>query len=108
MRGRFLYDVYLTTDFKKNLRRFDGSDKKRIAKSIEKLSSNPYHNTPHLKGNLQGRRKYRAGNLRIVFAICEECQKLEHNKINNCIDCDDLPENGLKMFDVGLRGAIYS
>ena len=103
-----MYDVYLTTDFEKKLKKFDGRNKKRITKSIEKLSSNPYHNTTHLKGNFQGKRKYRAGDLRIVFAICEECQKLQHNRINNCIDCDDLPENRLKMFDVGLRGAIYS
>lgn len=107
MRNCLVYEIYLTSKFGKSIKKMDAHTKQRIEKSINDLSNDPYRKSEYLRGKLKGRRKHRMGDLRIVFAICEECRELGHHTINNCIDCDDLPKNGLKIFDIGLRGAIY-
>jgi len=85
----------------------DGQVVKRVHRGINDLHEDPYRRSKQLHGNLKGKRKHREGNLRIEFAVCEECRKLRHDKINKCIDCGDMPENALKVFDADFRGAIY-
>jgi len=75
--------------------------------ALREIVRDPYKVSVFLKGDLKGKRKFRKGRVRIVFAICEECRRLGHQQINQCVDCDEIPNNAIKVFDVGLRGQIY-
>lgn len=101
------YDIYLIDKLNKKLAKTDDQIVRRIHKGISDLYENPYQISEQLHGDLKGKRKHREGNLRIEFAICEECRKLGHDTINKCVDCGDMPENALKVFDADFRGAIY-
>ncbi len=102
------YDIYSTSKFDRALKRLDNPIATRIQEGLTDISTEPYTKSEQLQGPLKGKRKHRVGNLRIVFAICEECRELGHDSINNCVDCDNMPDNALKVFDAGFRGAIYN
>lgn len=101
------YDIRITTKLDKKLKKLDNTIYRRFVKGINSLSTDPYQKSERLVGDLKSLRKHRIGKLRIEFAICEECRKLKHTTINRCVDCDDIPENALKVFDADFRGAIY-
>jgi len=55
----------------------------------------------------QGKRQYRKGDLRIVFAHCEECRKLGHEEHNGCEECADNSDDTLRFFAFGHRKQIH-
>lgn len=55
----------------------------------------------------QGKRSYRKGKVRIVFAHCEECRKLDHQEHNGCEECDSNGDDTLRFFAFGDRDEIY-
>ena len=71
------------------------------------LLENPYNNTKFLKGPLRGKRSDRNGNIRFVFAVCEECRKLNHGQLNLCANCGENPDNTIIFFAAGPRKNIY-
>lgn len=84
-----MYNLLIETDCSKKLEKeFDKEIREQIKKSLEKLKTYPYHNTFHLKGEFQGKRKLRSGKMRIIFSICEECRKLGYKQFNNCGGCE--------------------
>jgi mRNA-degrading endonuclease RelE of RelBE toxin-antitoxin system len=67
--------------------------KKQIESKVKAILANPYHNTEPLekkgKYDLRGLRSMRIDkSFRIIFAICEECQKLFPDKEKPCRYCD--------------------
>ncbi len=106
------YDLYETDKAKKSRRKLEKGGthiKKSTRKAYEKLSQNPKLGTTFLEGTLRGKRKlkFMGDKLRLEFAICEECRSLNHTSLNNCKDCEQIPNNAVKIFDVFFRGRGY-
>jgi hypothetical protein len=106
------YDLYETNRAKegrKKLERGGAHIKESIRKAYERLSQDPYSGTTFLKGLLRGKRKlkFMGKKLRIVFAICEECRRLGQKKLNNCRDCEHIPNNAVMIFDIFFKERGY-
>ena len=99
--------LHSTDTFDEIFKSFSPDIQKEISDKLVELSHNPKHNTPFLKGLLKGKRKLRRGKIRLEFAICEECRRLEHEKYNKCADCEQMRDNTIKMIKVGYRGGVY-
>ena len=84
------------------------NEKDRINKLIVELEKNPYHNTKRLTGILVGKRSRRIGKIRIIFMICEECRKLNHQEKNGGDDCSNCKDKTVRLYDVGKREDIYT
>jgi mRNA-degrading endonuclease RelE of RelBE toxin-antitoxin system len=106
--AKMAYEPRATDYFQKDFASLAQLDiKKRISDAVVELTKNPYHNTKGLTGDLAGQRSYRKGDIRILFAICEECRKLNHQNKNACIDCDEIKDKAIKLFTVDYRGRVY-
>jgi mRNA-degrading endonuclease RelE of RelBE toxin-antitoxin system len=82
----------------------------RIVPVMQRLLKHPYANDYWLKGKLAGKHKKYVGktSYRIIFAICEECRKLEHdNYYNKCEDCAEIPDKSVTFFDIIDRKEEY-
>jgi len=106
------YDLYETDKAKKSRKKLERGGthiKESIRRAYEHLSRDPTFNTMFLEGTLRGKRKYKfmGAKLRIEFAICKECRRLGHTTLNNCIDCKDIPDDVVKIFDVFFKERGY-
>ena len=103
------YQAVYEQRFVKNLQRYQ-SLRKRIKQRIEKILTDPYLNTELLADvsgglNLQGCRSARVNyNFRLIFVICEECQKILDCEY--CF-CDYLPDNTIIFLTVGPHERAY-
>jgi hypothetical protein len=107
-----IYQLYETDKAKKNRKKLGKGGthiKEAIKKAYRQLSEDPFHNTMFLKGPLRGKRKkkFMGEKLRIEFAICKECRKLGHKDLNKCVDCEYIPDNSVKIFDIFYREKGY-
>jgi len=108
-----LYEVWLQSNVIKELQKLKRRDRarwRRISERFRDLESDPKHGAIDLQDPMfKGLKRVRAGKDRIVFQICEDCRaNLEIRELRNCIDCDNISEKGIKIFDVGTRDTIYS
>ena len=72
---------------------------KRVKAKIEDLRQDPRHNAPFGKGQWRGKRYiYISRADRLFFAICEECRRENHRRFNQCLDCDETPDNVFVIF----------
>lgn len=98
------YEIYQTEEFAKKFKKLDKSVQKEIDKKIRFLAENPYAgagNVGHLKGEFKGLRRIRVGRRwRVIFAVCEECRQLGYADLRKCLDCKDIPDKSLKLFDI--------
>jgi hypothetical protein len=60
-----------------------------------------------LRHELQGKRSYRKGGIRLIFAHCEECRELGEQLLNGCNECDSNSDDTLRFFAYGSRQEIY-
>ena len=104
-----MYSPMINPHFKKRVKKFkkDAEAKKKINKAINELTLDPYNHSTSLEGNFKGKRKHRKGKVRLIFAICEECRKLNYLPYNGCIDRDNYSDKTLMFFDVDYRHRIY-
>jgi len=105
-----MYKRHYTKKFWRKYKRFKKKNSiatRKIGKAINILSSEPKKNSTHLKANLKGKRSHREGDLRVIFAICEECRKLNHVKYNSCAYCNSYSNNNLMFFDMDYRSRAY-
>ena len=57
---------------------------------------------------LRGLRRVVADSDRVIFQICSECKGVPQiRKMRNCIDCDSMPSNAIKIIDVPPRKSAY-
>ena len=55
-----------------------------------------------------GLRRMKAGEDRVKFQLCKECRlNPAIAKLRQCVDCGDIPENGIKVFDIIHRSSAY-
>ena len=81
------YKAALTKSFLKELKKLPGNLRTRVLKAIDEIIANPFSGIK-LRGELEGRRRWRVGKYRIIYSIDEE-RKL------------------VVFLDVGHRRAIY-
>jgi mRNA-degrading endonuclease RelE of RelBE toxin-antitoxin system len=104
------YEAHYEQLFRDNLTRY-ASLRERIKQRVERVLSNPYHNTEWLgdvtgKLNLRGCRSIRIDrNFRIIFVICEECRTIP--ECEYCF-CEDLPDKTVVFLTVGPHDKAYA
>lgn len=108
-----LYEVWLQPNVEKKytkLKRRYRARWIRIRKRLDDLEIDPYHGAIDLKDpTFHGLKRVRAGKDRISYQICEECRNdLEIHELRNCVDCDNISQNAIKIFDIDDRDSIYS
>jgi mRNA-degrading endonuclease RelE of RelBE toxin-antitoxin system len=108
-----LYAVFLQPKASRILKKLKKKAKTRfkaINKSLTELTKDPRNETVPLQDPyFYGLRRARAGDDdRIIFQICEECRNDDTMiKMRKCIDCKDIPDNGVKVFDIPKRKDAY-
>jgi len=103
------YQAVYEKMFVKNLKRY-AALKQNIKRRVDRILSDPYHNTEQLgdatgKLNLTGCRSTRIDrNFRLVFVICEECRHM--NECEYCF-CDNLSDRTVVFLTVGPHNKAY-
>ena len=100
------YRPYATERFNKSMSQLDRPVQQRVDKAVGEITTNPYA-SDLLKIPLKGKRDYRIGDYRIIFAICEECRRENWVEFNRCSECKKHGRNDFILFDAGHRGRIY-
>lgn len=70
-------------------------------KILNNIKFDPYK-SEYLRLELEGLRSYKIkSGIRIIFAICEECRRNGFKKVNNCPDCEEIPDKNVMLFACG-------
>jgi len=109
------YEAIFTPRFNACIKQYEGNPqtKKRVKSVIDRILENPKTQSHLLKKergiDLRGkRRRHVSGNYVLVYAICDECIKLGHQKFNNCNICNGAPQKRVIFFAFGKWDNIYS
>jgi mRNA-degrading endonuclease RelE of RelBE toxin-antitoxin system len=91
------FELRVSGEFDRNFKKFDRKTQEKINGLIlEEILTNP-KNFPLMKYEYAGFREVRViGNLRLLFAICDECRELRNN-LKKCVDCEELDQNIIKL-----------
>ena len=94
------------------MKKLSKREKKRheqITGVLDIVSVDPFGNSVKLKDEMfQGLRRAKASEDRILFLVCKECRSDSlMSEDDKCIDCDDTPENGIKIFNIIPRKHAY-
>jgi len=91
------FELQQTERFKQDFDSFDKKTQETINEIIlEEIQINP-KNFPLMKYEYAGLREVKiVGNLRLLFAICDECRELR-NKLKRCVDCNEIDQNSIKL-----------
>lgn len=107
-----LYEAYKQPNVNRFLKKLKKRQKKRlesIDKAIMGLIEDPYiDSVPLVDSKFMGLRRVKAEKDRIIYQICSECRDLPAvREKRNCIDCDNIPVNAIKVFDILPRRSAY-
>jgi Txe/YoeB family toxin of Txe-Axe toxin-antitoxin module len=99
-------DETYSDDFIKSLKKFS-SIKKKIRNKIDQLKQNPLVGEP-LRYDLRGLYSVPvAKHFIIIHVYCRMCRKKGDDRILCCHDCDVIPDETMRFFDVGPHDAVY-
>ena len=101
------YAVYETSEFLKNYGKLDGSVRAHVDRSLVRLAENPFHNSKTLSHPFLGKRSFRIGKHRLIFAVCEECRGRGWPDHNQCAGCRGRPDRSIILFTIGPRKNVY-
>jgi mRNA-degrading endonuclease RelE of RelBE toxin-antitoxin system len=108
VKSRLEFQCHKTHEFDKAFRKLDKLAQATINNTINQtLFSDPYESKRLVDPRLKGKRSIRAGNYRVVFAVCEECRKQHEERLNHCQNCDRNGANNIVVFTCGHRNHIY-
>lgn len=109
-----MYELKYTEGFFKKIEKWNRKNKKSveiIEKRINKntFKSNPRKNSIHLiEPRLKGKRRIKLANdLRVIYALCDECVEMNHMPYNGCAFCNGEPNKWIILFDFDFRGGAY-
>ena len=107
-----MYELFLQSQASKDLIKLQKKAKIRhenVSKTLSLMAERPFLESVKLKDDVfHGLRRARAGDDRIIFLICEECRnEVLLSEDDKCIDCSDIPENGIKIFNILPRKHAY-
>jgi mRNA interferase RelE/StbE len=77
------YNIDYKNSVKRDLKKLDKSEARRILDQMEEDLSNDPKVYPQLKGDFAGLRKYRVGDYRAIFAVIEDrvlILRIDHRK----------------------------
>ena len=104
----FRFQCHKTAEFVKAFRKLDKNAQKSIDKAIQEvLSLWPYESKRLVSPEFRGKRSFRKGDYRIVFAVCEECRAMRLVHMNACKNCDTHSISDIILFVCGHRKHIY-
>ena len=104
----FHYRCFKTDEFDDSFRKLDSKVQRRIDKAIKEiLFYRPYETKCLVSLELKGKRVLRVGNYRLIFAVCEECRKLNYERLNGCKDCKKHGVDDIIMFTCTHRKHAY-
>ena len=87
MKEALRYEIALTSSFLKELKKLPKGLRSRIFKAVDEIAANPFLGVK-LRGELEGRWRWRIGKYRIIYVI-------------------DEPQKRVVLLDIGLRKFIY-
>lgn len=96
-----------TKTFHRNLGGLEGVHSKLAKKLIDEIRENPLHDSIVMRAEYQGLRRRAKGRVRILFTYCRDCRERHDEQNRGCPDCDQKPDEFIRLFDVGLRGKLY-
>jgi mRNA-degrading endonuclease RelE of RelBE toxin-antitoxin system len=100
-KSSLIYNKDFTEKFEKQLRKLgDKVRVKRINQKVDEILSFPYREIRFGAGRWRGKREERIGDDRLFFAICEQCRKEKHQAYNNCYNCEKIPDNTIRFFEM--------
>jgi mRNA-degrading endonuclease RelE of RelBE toxin-antitoxin system len=107
-----VYKVFLQPKADKTYKKMKKKAKIRfqaVTESLTGLSEDPKNETIPLKDvEFYGFRRAKTDDDRIIFQICDDCRANKTiMKLRQCIDCEDIPDNGIKVFEIQLRKDAY-
>lgn len=81
----------------------------KILKCLDELSEDAENDSILLQDPIfYGLRRMKAKDDRIIFQICKECRSNPTiMRLRQCIDCEEIPANGIKVFEIQLRKDAY-
>jgi mRNA-degrading endonuclease RelE of RelBE toxin-antitoxin system len=102
------YQCSKTAEFTKAFRKLDKNAQNVLDKTIhEELMLQPYESKRLVSPELRGKRSFRKGDYRIVFAVCEECRAMHLVHMNACKNCETHSVSDIILFACGHRKHIY-
>lgn len=107
-----LHEIFLQPRAEKKLRKLQKKAKARyeiIMRRLDELAKDPESESIPLQDSFfYGLRRMKAGVDRVILQICEECRHTPLvKKMRQCVDCDEIPESGIKIFDILHRRLSY-
>jgi mRNA-degrading endonuclease RelE of RelBE toxin-antitoxin system len=106
--SQFHYTICKTAEFSKAFRKLDKNTQKIIDKTIQfELTLQPYESKRLVASEFRGKRSFRKGDYRIIFAVCEECRLMGLVHLNACENCNKHATNDIILFVCGHRKHIY-
>lgn len=105
-----LYEPYYQKAFTKRITSKKKTEKQKVQvfkEGVEKILAGKIQGTKFLHGeSLRGKRRLvLPDDLRIVFAICEECKRLGHQEFNQCNACSTISSKNSAVFFYALDRA---
>jgi len=106
------YKPFFTKEFKDRLQKYQNF-KKQIANKVRLLSRDPYRSakSEQLVGNLKGLRSARVTrSMRIIYAICEECRRLENEELVGCSSqlCEQMDNKVIIFLTFDVHEKVYT
>ena len=80
---------------------------KKVSVLIKEISQNPFMKSELMKGDYKGLRKRKKGRVRILYAYCKDCRERGDDKNRKCGCCEDMSDETIIFFYVGLKGILY-
>ena len=82
--------------------------KNRFRKKKDYILQNPKFLGEPLKKNLNGLRSFPlARHFIIIYLVCEDCRELKQQDINNCFQCEQIPEESVIFLLFGPHDFTY-
>ena len=107
-----LYEIFLQPNVSHDLSKLAKKAKVRynaVRKALDTMINDVRESIPLIDPMFYGLKRAKADEDRIIFQICSECRGNEAiKKMRKCIDCEQIPENGIKVFDIDDRRTVYS
>jgi len=101
------YEPVYTKSFQKKTKKLKNSPD--LEKAVTKTLEDPYYNSIFLQGNkFKGKRRKRFQDFRMIYVVCEECRKLNHCKVNDCIGDPTCKEKTVKFINFEHRDDSYN
>ena len=79
----------------------------RVKALIKEIAQNPLLKSEIMKSDYKGLRKRKKGRIRILYAYCKDCRDRGNDEVQGCAICEDMSDETIIFFYVGLKGILY-